>query len=189
MTRQEFVKIMAFVSAAVDKPISRATVEAYYITLNDLPYDLTMAAMQKIIAVSEYPTIPTIGKIRTAAAEINEPNRITAPEAWGIASRAVQKYGRYNEAEAHKSMEPNVSAVVRMIGWDNLCQSENIDVIRAQFMRMYETQENKRRENTLLPPAVKEYISHNKTKTGIRQIAEVNPKPSSVAQVEDYRKN
>lgn len=159
VTRQEFSRLMAFLSAAIDKPVSKATVEAYFEMLGDLQYNLAMAAVQKIIAADEYPVIPTIGKIRKAAAEIVRPNKLTAPEAWGQVINAIYHYGYYCEAEALAALSPEVAEVVRFMGWRELCHSDNVDVIRAQFMRMYDTQEARHRENDMLPPAVREYIS------------------------------
>jgi hypothetical protein len=159
VTRQEFSKIMAFLSAAIDKPLSKATVEAYFEMLGDLQYNLAMAAVQKIIATDEYPVLPTIGKIRTAAAELTRPHKLTAPEAWGLVLSAIHQHGYYNPEKALESMPPDVGEVVRWMGWQELCHSDNVDVIRAQFMRMYDTQEGRRRETEMLPPVVKNYLA------------------------------
>lgn len=174
MTRQEFSKIMVFLSAVIDKPISKATVEAYFEMLGDLQYNLAMAAVQKIVASDEYPVLPTIGKIRKAAAEIAQPNRLSAPEAWGYVMSAIHRYGYYRESEALASMPPEAAEVLRLMGWQELCHSDNIDVIRAQFMRMYETQATRRREADMLPPAVKEYLAETAGKLkliGLYQLA------------------
>ena len=101
MTRAEFSKLMAFITAAVDKPVARPTVDAYYEMLGDLPYDLAAVAVKKIIATDEYPTLPTIGKIRQAAAEISRGHILSAPEAWGMVLKAVHEYGYYQIGRAH----------------------------------------------------------------------------------------
>lgn len=158
MTRTEFSKLMAFVTAAVDRPVARPTLEAYFDMLQDLPYELAAVAIKKIIATDEYPTLPTIGKIRQAAAEISRGHILSAPEAWGMVLKAVHEYGYYREGEALASLPGQVAEVVRWMGWQTICMSEKISVDRGQFLRMYETHQKREQEQALLPPAVRDMM-------------------------------
>ncbi len=158
MTRAEFSKLMAFITAAVDKPVARPTVDAYYEMLGDLPYDLAAVAVKKIIATDEYPTLPTIGKIRQAAAEISRGHILSAPEAWGMVLKAVHEYGYYREGEALAALPEQVAEVVRWMGFQTICMSEKISVDRGQFLRMYETHQKREQEQALLPPAVRDMM-------------------------------
>jgi len=159
MTRIEFSKLMAFITAAIDKPVARPTVDAYYEMLGDLPYNLAAAAVKKIIATDEYPTLPTIGKIRQAAAEISRGRILSAPEAWGMAIKAIHRYGYYREAEAMESLPEHVAEIVRWMGYQSICMTDKIDVVRGQFLKMYETQQRRESEQALLPPAVRDAIA------------------------------
>jgi hypothetical protein len=159
MTRAEFSKLMAFITAAVDKPVARPTVDAYYEMLGDLPYDLAAVAVKKIIATDEYPTLPTIGKIRQAAAEISRGHILSAPEAWGMVLKAVHEYGYYREGEALAALPEQVAEVVRWMGFQTICMSEKISVDRGQFLRMYEIHQKREQEQALLPPAIKTLIA------------------------------
>lgn len=159
MTRAEFSKLMAFITAAVDKPVARPTVDAYYEMLGDLPYDLAAVAVKKIIATDEYPTLPTIGKIRQAAAEISRGRILSTPEAWGMAIKAIHRYGYYREAEAMESLPEHVAEIVRWIGYQSICMTDKIDVVRGQFLRMYETHQKREQEQAVLPPAIKTLIA------------------------------
>ena len=158
MTRTEFSKLMAFVTAAVDKPVARPTLDAYFDMLQDLPYDLAAVAVKKIIATDEYPTLPTIGKIRQAAAEISRGHILSAPEAWGMVLKAVHEYGYYREGEALAALPEQVAEVVRWMGFQTICMSEKISVDRGQFLRMYETHQKREQEQALLPPAVRDMM-------------------------------
>lgn len=158
MTRAEFSKLMAFITAAVDKPVARPTVDAYYEMLGDLPYDLAAVAVKKIIATDEYPTLPTIGKIRQAAAEISRGHILSAPEAWGMVLKAVHEYGYYREGEALAALPEQVAEVVRWMGFQTICMSEKISVDRGQFLRMYEIHQKREQEQALLPPAVRDMM-------------------------------
>lgn len=158
MTKNEFAKLMAFITAAVDKPVARPTVDAYFEMLHDLPYDLAAAAVKKIIATDEYPTLPTIGKIRQAAAEISRGHILSAPEAWGLVLKAVHEYGYYREGEALASLPAPVADVVRWMGFQTICMSEKISVDRGQFLRMYEVHQKREQEQAVLPPAVRDVM-------------------------------
>ena len=158
MTRAEFSKLMAFITAAVDKPVARPTLDAYFEMLHDLPYEVATAAVKKIIATDEYPTLPTIGKIRQAAAEISRGHILSAPEAWGMVLKAVHEYGYYREAEALASLPEHVAEVVRWMGFQTICMSEKISVDRGQFLRMYEVHQKREQEQAVLPPAVRDVI-------------------------------
>jgi hypothetical protein len=48
-------------------------------------------------------------------------------------------------------MPSEVWQTVDRIGWRELCTSENLDVVRAQFMRMYDSQAKRSKERAVLP--------------------------------------
>lgn len=154
----EFQRVIAYVSAAIEKRIKEATIEVYYDMLKDLDYELVMAAVKKVIASDEYPVLPTVGKIRKAAHDLCNMDKVSAPEAWGIVVKAIRKHGYVSEAEALASMPPEVAETVRFIGWRDLCLSEKPDVVRAQFMRMYEAHEKRKEELDMLPGDVRQLV-------------------------------
>jgi hypothetical protein len=159
MTRTEFAKLMAFITAAIDKPVARPTVDAYFEMLQDLPYNLAAAAVKKIIATDEYPILPTIGKIRQAAAEISRGHILSAPEAWGLTIKAIHRYGYYRETEALESLPEYVAEIVQWMGYQSICMTDKIDVVRGQFLKMYEIQQKRESEQDLLPLAVRDAIA------------------------------
>jgi len=52
-----------------------------------------------------------------------------------------------------------VAEVVRWMGWQSICMSDKIDVVRGQFVKMYETHQKRESEQALLPPAVRDTIA------------------------------
>ena len=172
MNREQFTKIMSYVMAAIEKKPSKSTIEVYYDLLKDLDYDLAFAAVKKVIASDEYPVLPTVGKIRKAAHDLCTMDRLSAPEAWGVVLKAIRKHGYFSEAEALDSMPKEVAETVRFIGWRDLCLSEKPDVVRAQFMRMYEAHEKRKEEMNLLPADVRELVG--KLGDGMKMIGDVN---------------
>lgn len=159
MTLAEVGKLLAFITAVYPNiDIKHGTVEAWHELLGDLDYRLAIAATKKALAESEIPALPAVGKIRSTALELQNGPGITAPEAWGLVLGIVRRHGYYGEAEALQALPPDLSRIVSWMGWAEICYSEKVDVVRAQFMRMYEVQEKRTRELAGLPPAVKMFV-------------------------------
>jgi di/tripeptidase len=170
MTFREFTEIMVFISAAIDKKIAKPTVEAYYAMLGDLPAELLMAATKKVIASNEYPTLPTIGKLRKAAQDLCHVDRLSSAEAWGEVLKAIRQHGFYGKDDALKGLPENVAAIAEMMGWQEICHSESPDVIRAQFMRMYDSVETRKKDIELLPVDVQADIQNVIGKIGRKML-------------------
>ena len=48
--------------------------------------------------------------------------------------------------------------MVGWMGWRDICVSENIDVVRGQFLRMYEIQQRREQERAMLPDDIRGLI-------------------------------
>lgn len=158
MTKQEFAAAMALLSAAIDKPIGKTTIAAWYETIKDLPGQAVMAAIQTVIATDEYPVLPSIGKIRKTAINLMQPQRLTAAEAWGETIKAIRIYGHNQEMEALASLPPEAAEAARLMGWQQMCHADNIEVIRGQYLKIYDTQASRAAEERMIPPAARELI-------------------------------
>jgi hypothetical protein len=134
----------------------RPTAELWYRMLADLPYEVAKAALLKVLATAKY--FPTVAEIREAAASIVLPGLPSPAEAWEMVGRVVRKYGYYREKEGLASLPPQVREAVRCIGWKEICLSEDIEVVRAQFFRVYEQYANRKREEAVIPSPVREII-------------------------------
>jgi hypothetical protein len=150
MSRADIVELFALISAAYPKDqafanADKPTALMWYEMLKDMPFEAVKAALAKHAAISRFP--PTIADLRAAIA----PNTIPQEEAWGIVLKAIRDYGCYRQTEARDSMPPEVWQTVDRMGWRELCMSENVDVIRAQFMRMYDAQSRRNKERAALP--------------------------------------
>jgi len=88
------------------------------------------------------------------------PEQVTGSEAWGEITRAIRHYGYYRETEALASMSPTTARVVRHMGWQDICMSEEpTGVLRGQFLRMYGQVADREQEQQLLPAGLQEQIS------------------------------
>jgi len=125
---------------------------------DDVPFEVAKLALKKLMLTNTFP--PSVAELRQAVMDITTPEseRITAAEAWGMVSHAIRDYGSYREREGLESLPPVVRKTAEYIGWRELCLSEEGEILRAQFMRMFQQVSERRREEVLLPPAVRELI-------------------------------
>ena len=132
--------------------------------LKDIPFSSAKAALAAQSATSVYP--PTIKEIRDFATRLTGNRRMTAEEAWGIASEMMRTYSarlvpiegfEREEAPVAKFGEPvkprpsgleyeakrhcpkEVWELMERMGYSDMCASDNPDVIRGQFMRAWDS--------------------------------------------------
>jgi len=152
MTKIEFAATINFLESTYRSfriSDNRTNMDAWFDCLKDLDYALVQSALKKHTLTSEYP--PTIASIRKNAASINGPRIPDHTEAWGEVMSAMSKYGSWNHLQALDSMSQQTRRTVIAFGWDRLCQAENIDVVRGQFLKMYDSSTVREREDVLLP--------------------------------------
>jgi hypothetical protein len=159
MNRAEAKKLVgiavAFFPAMQDKDMG-PTVIGWEAMLKDVPYKLAEMALKKVLSTAKF--FPTIAEIREAVAEITNPQMPSWTEAWGEVVQAVRQYGYMREKEALESLSPAAAKVVRWFGWQEICRSEEPDVIRGQFRMAYEAQAKREREMAVLPTEIRELI-------------------------------
>lgn len=117
------------------EPLPEDTLELYARMLLDLPVDLARRAVLAVIASRPYPTPPTIGEIRQAAARLilHAP---TAAEALAeVRDQIREASGIYGSP---RFSHPAIARAVDAIGWHNICQTQEPEVMHAQFIRVYE---------------------------------------------------
>jgi hypothetical protein len=144
--------------------------EAWTELLQDIPFELGKAAVAAHAASSPY--APAVSEIRAYARKLTEPPRLSADEAWAVALGTIRRYGcspvrdvatgKFPHERARENTPPEVWRVMELMGYRSMCMSENIDVLRAQFIRAWERQEQVRQEREqllpFLPEAVKEKV-------------------------------
>jgi len=133
------------------------TAKVWASLLEDIPAKLALEAVKKHCMLSKFP--PSIAEIRERATEIMNPEtEITAADAWGHVTKAIREYGNYRESEALDGLPEIVKKVVTIIGWKDICLSEEPDIIRAQFRMAFEKIAKSDKETKSLPEAFKRQI-------------------------------
>ena len=121
--------------------------QVYHRILSDIPdAQLEAAALQ---VASRNIFFPSAAELREAAFVLANHNQLSAEEAWGEVRKAMQKFGSYRIPEFDHE---RVARAVDVMGWRNLCMSENEITDRAHFMRVYSSlSERDKREGAMLP--------------------------------------
>lgn len=164
MDREVFVKCMRFLEVAYSGKLNITSdpeqLRVYYGMLGDLPEQVLMQTIQKIVATSKWP--PTIADIREVAAETILPTSTKWFDAWETVQKAIRYCGMTDECGAYERMDELTSRAVRSMGWRNLCMSDNPVADRAHFQRIYEGLEKQQKENAAIPEALRMSIAQTK---------------------------
>lgn len=172
MTKSEIAKILAVLAASYSKfDVDDLKVQVWHEMLGDLDYKLVQVAVQKLILESPYP--PAIADIRKQVVEITTPHdeKIDAATAWGEVEKAIQLYGYYREAEAMASMSPRTAKIVKYIGWQEICLSEEPGVVRGQFLKMYQQIADREQKEKLLPQGLRDEMQRLVSRMNVKVIA------------------
>ncbi|WP_099771546.1 hypothetical protein [Mesotoga sp. H07.pep.5.3] len=135
------VLMMAFPGFTLDRPAA----ELWYKMLSDISDTAFSAAVHRLVMTTH--RAPTIAAIRKAALDETK-NSLTAEDAWQIVIEDVHKYGIYKEQFYD---DPRLENAKRTIGWQELCDmtGESRRVVRAQFIRAYESYDFKEDDKAL----------------------------------------
>lgn len=179
MTKEEVVKLFVAISAMFprDEKFAKADqmmVDMWQKMLADIKYEHAQMAVEAAVATSPFP--PSIAEIRDYATRITAPKRLSADEAWGIASECIRKYGlqtrriapetevvtvvRFGdpvsinpsgrEYEAKFHCPPEVWKMLKHMGYADIVKSDNPDVVRGQFLKAWGAHDTEAKEQRVL---------------------------------------
>ena len=159
MDKQQFATLAIGIKSAY--PASKilednASMDFWYMTLKDIPYEIAENAVMEHICTNIYP--PNIAEIRKLCMERCKTPILSFDEAWGVVRKAMSDYGWYHPQEAFATMDELTLAVVKNLGWSRLCQSENPTADRANFREAYEAKAKEAVNSNMLP----DFISNEK---------------------------
>lgn len=161
MKKTDVIKILTMLSSAYPnmKEITEITVDIWYDCLKDIDVKVAIPAIKKHIL--ESPFSPSVADVRKQIAEVTTPeeDRIDGSKAWGEVISAIRGYGYYRKEEALENMSPTTAKVVKYMGWQEICHSEKPDVVRGQFLKMYNTVAEREKQDRLLPGDFKKEIN------------------------------
>lgn len=148
--QKEIIKMLCgFRQAFPNTKADSDTMLIYSYALMDMEVGLIYAAMMKILHTSTF--FPSVAEIRSTAEKLinfNRKNTLpTAGEAWEEVQKQVRKVGPYSSQPWEFSC-PEVEQAARQFGLMELCrlQENEVNTARAQFMRIYDRQQEKMKE-------------------------------------------
>ena len=181
MTRKETVVIITLLAGNYESFAKRTQtdeqvkiiLDTWYECLGDLDYKLVLQAVKKTIIESPYP--PTIHDIRKNAVELIKPStQRTAIEAWEEAYKMICS-GSYMTQEEFDKHSPEVK---KFFGSTTQLKAYatnvdfNMDVVRSNFLKQYETIVERENKQKLLPEQMQQFIGELSKKVDIKQLKE-----------------
>lgn len=163
MTRVDTVKLFAVIAALYPREAAFAKadavmVEAWTAMLTDMPFELAQGAVQAHSSISQWP--PSVSEILQQAVKITKPTLgRTADEAWRIALKTIRHAGWWQPDLAKHITPSDVWEIMASMGYRDMCASDKLDVVRGQFIKLWEAHIKRAIEQACLPPSVKTLAS------------------------------
>ena len=128
--------------------------------LKDIPFGVGKSAVGAHAASSPY--APAISEIRAYARKLPHPREMTGEEAYAIAMKTIRRFGnapykdfatgKYPYERARENTPPEVWRVMELLGYRNMCMSENRELLRSQFLQTWDKLDREQREQEALAP-------------------------------------
>lgn len=181
MTKQETTKALEILKLAYPafyKDLNvgevRQIIDLWSAMFADDSPKVVLAAIKAHIALDEKGYPPHIGAIKNAIFKITDPAySMSADEAWEIARRTMStvgigapertlvngEYATITMAQkAQEATPPIVWEVMSNIGYSDMCRSENKDLLRSQFVKIWSQTVERRRERALIPKDIQQLM-------------------------------
>lgn len=169
MSRVEFLKVMAALTAGTGKDITADAKEVYFDCLGDLTVDVFGVAAKRVLMEHRWATFPSIAELREAAAETMQGavKELSSGEAWALAWRAVGNIDPEVSGSFARAVEGFPIIVVEAMktyGINALCYGdEPVGVVRGQFLKIFDQLAARDRRKALMPvPLAQAIESHGK---------------------------
>ncbi len=164
MTNIEFAEIIAYITAAIGKPLTPDAQVVYFDLLGDLDAPVLQLAAKRVVLEHPWSTFPSVAELRAAAAYIvtGQVSPLTPAAAWQIAWNAIANIDPEIEGSTARMLErvpPLVAETIRAMGVPSLCYGrEPVAVVRSQFLKAFEQLAARDKRAALLPPATRQAI-------------------------------
>lgn len=181
MTRQETVVIITLLAGNYESFAKRTQtdeqvkiiLDTWHSCLEDLDYKLVLQAVKKTIIESPYP--PTIHDIRKNAIELVNPStKRTAIEAWDEAYKMICSgaYMTQEQFDAHSAEVKKFFGSLAQVRAYATNVDFNMDVVRSNFLKQYESIVEREKQQKLLPPKMQDMIEKLASKMSIKELGE-----------------
>ena len=129
----------------------------YVRLLADIPVEELQVVVDQ--AVAECKFMPTIAELRDRWHSLTAEQPLTGGDAWLLVMKQVRSVGSWGKPEFDN---PLVARATESIGWRDLCMSDNIDVVRAHFLKVYAALAERHSGEQKLLPQARQLTEHRK---------------------------
>lgn len=151
MTKAEFAVIGATIRSAYSwaKLLeNEQSMEIWFRKLNDIPVDVLAVVVDRWLETKNQP--PTIADLRTEASLVVNGAPPIWTDGWEQVRKAIAAYGYMQKEKALSTMDNLTAATVQRLGWQQICESENPDAIRANFRMTFEALAKRQAEDAVI---------------------------------------
>lgn len=168
MTRNETLQVLAIIKVAYPNSFTKLTkqdVDAltslWERQFKDYDANLVISAIDTIIATDVSDFMPSIARIKQVCSKLSNPNQITEIEAWQYVKKALQN-ALYNAVEEFDKLPSIVQTIVgsprRLKDWALMPSSEVETFIYNNFVKSFNIESEREREQSLIPIGVKQNL-------------------------------
>ena len=169
MTKAETVRILAVLKAAYPhafKNLTKADAEAmlnlWAMQFEADSADLVAAAVNALISSRQAGYSPTIGEVKAQMQKLTAKEELSEAAAWALVSKACANgiYGYREEfAKLPEAVQRAVGAPEQLKAWAMMDEDTVESVVASNFKRSYRADQERQKENEMLPKEVKDMLS------------------------------
>ena len=130
MTRAEALELFALLAAAYPKDPMTEPQIALYVTLL-APYETEAVRDAVLMHIQESPWFP---KVSDLVSRLTAGHTDTVDQAWQEVMHQIRAVGYYGTPTWSSEV---LAEAVRAIGWQELCTSPHIEMVRGHFVKFY----------------------------------------------------
>jgi len=133
MNKQDTAEMLAYLAAAYPTArITRETAQIYHDVVGNIHRDLVMEACRHLVRENAF--FPSASEVVRKVARMQGVLSPPAGVAWETVQNEIRRIGHLDYPEF---VDETVSAIVKAIGWRELCLADNQGVVRSNFLKMY----------------------------------------------------
>ena len=127
---------------------NKESISLWFERFKDIDYKIAQTALNLWVETEKWP--PKISELRDKCIELSGKGIEDWSDGWEQVLKAIRYKGRYREEEALADMDEITRTVVQRMGYQEICNSDNIIADRANFRDIYKTlQERAKKEQNV----------------------------------------
>lgn len=138
LSLEQFKACAKILAASTGRGMPQEQAESYLILLQDIPFEILRAACIRSVQQMNANFVPAVGLIREIAAELQYGPMPQAATEWQRVMKACSAFGFIGQRKAAAELGELTWAIVSEMGWQSICQTEQPDITRAQFVKLFD---------------------------------------------------